>query len=173
MKTYHSFNEPLGMWFNLSDKSEKNDLKQERKKGRKNVLFFLLAHHFEDECASHCVSLPLFGKRIFLCARCTGLILGLFFLHVPFLLFPSLILPKFLKFSLFLISGLLMAVDWFLYKLEFIPSTSTRRFLTGISGGVSLSLLARIKSPFLLALGFGIVFTTLGLVMYVKLIKEG
>lgn len=66
-----------------------------------------------------------------------------------------------------------MAVDWFLYKLEFIPSTSTRRFLTGLSGGVSLSLLARIKSPFLLALGFGIVFITLGLVMYVKLIKEG
>lgn len=147
-------------------------MRQETKKRIKTFLFFLFAHHFREECESHCVSLPLFGKRIYLCARCTGLILGLLFLHSFFLLFRGLFLQDLLKFALFLLCGILMALDWFLYKLEVVPSTSLRRFLAGILGGVSLGFLSRVQSAFLLAIGFAIVFLTLGLVIYVKETRE-
>ena len=74
------------------------------------------------------------GKRMTICARCVGAIIG----HVvSFALFLTGHL-----FSLYIASFLIfiMLVDWSLQRFASIPSTNTRRLITGFAGGLGVGV---------------------------------
>lgn len=135
-------------------------------------LFYLLAHHVRSECASHCLalSIPFKRKTLYLCSRCTGLFLGVIFLHilsslwsVPFDGLQKLVLAVFL--------GLPTMIDWTLSKLDFLPSTSYRRFFTAFAAGNSITLIGTIEEGLYWYLGMAIIFTMLLLVYLIKIKK--
>ncbi len=74
------------------------------------------------------------GFQFFVCARCSGVILGQLIGIVTYIF----IKPSFLLSLLLLIP---MGIDWGLQYLTIITSTNLRRLITGILGGVGLTYL--------------------------------
>ena len=91
-------------------------------------LNYLGCHGIPERC------LVIRGKRMKICARCVGAIIG----HVisfALFLFGHLL-------SLYIASGLIviMLVDWSLQRFMGIPSTNLRRLLTGFVGGLGVGI---------------------------------
>lgn len=73
------------------------------------------------------------GKQFPVCARCTGVFLG------QLLAVILAILKKDIKkFSLIAILISIMGIDWGIQEVNIKESTNTRRFITGICGGLGV-----------------------------------
>lgn len=76
-------------------------------------------------------SISIGSKLLPLCARCTGIYLGI-------LLFPAIMFIEWIPLYVYLILGLPLIVDGLLQKRKGIQSTNPRRFLTGLFFGGTL-----------------------------------
>ena len=72
------------------------------------------------------------GYQVPICARCTGVFIG----QVTAILISILRIPLSFRTSFILIG--IMGFDWFIQTIGIKKSTNTRRFLTGICGGLGL-----------------------------------
>lgn len=71
------------------------------------------------------------GKQFPVCARCTGAFIGYFIGYVtfPFFRLPPLLCVLFCA---------IMFADWFVQRIDLLPSTNIRRLLTGTLCGMGL-----------------------------------
>lgn len=137
-----------------------------------SLVFYLFSHHSIEECPSHCISVPFpFQKKLYVCSRCTGVLLGtlfIIFLHY-YLAFPF---SDFIKFILAVSLGVTAASDWFLYKLKILSTTVGRRFLTGVMTGMGIFLAGMIHQPIFQYISFSIIFVILLLVFLLSVKKN-
>jgi uncharacterized membrane protein len=75
------------------------------------------------------------GMQFFLCARCTGLLIG----HL--IIAPPILLLNFNNLYLNIALILLMAIDGFIQYFGLLMSTNLRRFITGLGAGYGLTSL--------------------------------
>ena len=89
------------------------------------------------------ITLQVFNKKLRLCARCTGIVLGFIFLRLGTVLFSS-------SFALPATTGVILAfsfalpsiIDWLTSKLQLRHSNNTVRMLTGTFEGGGIGLLS-------------------------------
>jgi len=90
----------------------------------------LLVEHHPPWLRDRCLSLKLFNKRLYLCARCTGTVLGFATASIiSYMLSPYLVV--------FL--ALPAMIDWGTQKLCLRESSNRLRVLTGFSLGIALN----------------------------------
>ena len=96
----------------------------------------LLAHR-------HWITLSLFGKKLRLCARCTGIVLGFAVLKLTSTLFlGSFTLSPTSGLSLALLLALPSIIDWMTHRLNLRYSNNRVRFTTGFLEGSGVGLLS-------------------------------
>lgn len=96
----------------------------------------LLAHR-------HWITFQIFNKKLRLCARCTGIVLGFVSLRLgTVLLASSFVLPATTGVILAFSFALPSIVDWLTSKLQLRHSNNTVRMLTGIFEGGGIGLLS-------------------------------
>lgn len=91
----------------------------------------------------HWITLHIFNKKLRLCARCTGIVLGFIFLKLSMVLLAS-------SFALPATTGVVLAfsftlpsiIDWLTSKLQLRHSDNTVRMLTGVFEGWGIGLLS-------------------------------
>ncbi|MDH5791764.1 MAG: DUF2085 domain-containing protein, partial [Candidatus Bathyarchaeota archaeon] len=91
--------------------------------------FSLLIEHHPPWQRDRCLSLSLKGRRVYLCARCSGTVLGFVAGSIIVLGYPSL-------YSVVLLA-LPALIDWGTQKLCLRESTNMIRVLTGFSLGLA------------------------------------
>jgi uncharacterized membrane protein len=122
-----------------------------------HLLLFLLLSHHPPERLHRTIRMPLRGRNIYLCARCTGQLSGILSLLVAW--FLGFEFPAWLYLSLVAILPLPSAVDWVTQSCKLRESRNTIRVATGFLLGVTkgLLLLMLIKGLFyMLLLAFAI-----------------
>ena len=126
-----------------------------------HYLLFLLGSHHPKEKLHRTIRIGLGGKNVYLCSRCTGVVLGMatiFAANVFGLTFPiSLFLP------LISILPLMAVADWFTQSAKLRESKTWIRlssgFLLGNSEALSLLLLINgFYIQFLFALGIASIY---------------
>lgn len=91
----------------------------------------------------HWITLQIFNKKLRLCARCTGIVLGFISLRLgTVLLASSFVLPATTGVILAFSFALPSIVDWLTSKLQLRHSNNTVRMLTGIFEGGGIGLLS-------------------------------
>ena len=91
----------------------------------------------------HWITLRFFDKKLRLCARCTGIVLGFIFLRLGTVLFAlSFVLPATIGLILAFSFALPSILDWLTNKLKLRQSNNTVRMLTGILEGGGIGLLS-------------------------------
>ncbi|RLI51955.1 hypothetical protein DRO61_01050 [Candidatus Bathyarchaeota archaeon] len=99
----------------------------------------LLAHR-------HWFTIHAFGKKLRLCARCSGVVLGFIFfksLSTPlFMSFSSIVIPIKTGFILAIIFALPAVVDWMTQVVGLRESTNRLRIITGFLEGIGVLLLS-------------------------------
>lgn len=103
----------------------------------------LLAHR-------HWITLRFFDKKLRLCARCTGIVLGFVSLRVgTILLSLSIVIPSTIGFILAFLFALPSIIDWMTHNLKFRQSKNNLRMLTGFleGGGIGLLSLTNLSLP--------------------------
>ena len=76
------------------------------------------------------------GSFVFpICARCTGMVAGVFVFFICRYVGISYSLPVFLL----VVMVTPLSVDWFLQRFGILASTNTRRFITGLLFGLALA----------------------------------
>jgi len=100
------------------------------------TLFFMLAHHGRGQL-NRCLRVPLRGREVFLCARCTGILCG--FLAQLSLLFTVLVINPVLGNCLLLILPLPSVADWVTQRLGYRESVNPLRVSTGILLGTDFA----------------------------------
>jgi uncharacterized membrane protein len=91
----------------------------------------------------HWITLQVFDKKLRLCARCTGIVLGFVLLRLGTVLFAS-------SFALPTITGVILAfsfampsiIDWLTSKLQLRHTNNTVRMVTGVFEGGGIGLLS-------------------------------
>ncbi len=91
----------------------------------------------------HWITLQVSNKKLRLCARCTGIVLGFGLLRLVIVLFAS-------SFGLPAITGVILAffftlpsiIDWLTSKLQLRHTNNTVRMLTGLFEGGGIGLLS-------------------------------
>lgn len=134
-------------------------------------LFYFFSHHSIAECSSHCVAIPVKGKKVFLCSRCTGVFLGGIVLSI-LLSFWTFSLSELLKFIFSFFLGGMLVIEWFFYKYGISSSSAHRRLVSGWLGGMGIRMMATIQNIFLKSFAYGTAFFLLVIVYVVKLKKE-
>ena len=111
---------------------------------------YLLSH-------SHWITFNLNGKRIKICARCSGTVLGFIVSYVvlTFMKIPASLLVVYTGFFL----SLPAIIDWLTYKWKLRKTTNRLRFSTGIMVGTGVMLFSLIRLPLLMK--FSIFLTVL------------
>lgn len=130
----------------------------------KDILFMLLAHH-PRENLSHTIRIPIGKRAIYLCARCSAIYSALL---VSFLIFANFIdlrlLPTWSILIIALTVGTPVIIAWGKQTLTGRDNSNKTRILTGIGGGIGLTMLFYLPSPDreLMIVGiFGLVFLIL------------
>jgi len=111
-----------------------------------SILFFILAHH-DKQHLNRCLRFSFKNKEIFLCARCTSILIG-FLVHLTLLL-------TVLNFNVFIGSLLLFflplpsVTDWITQSLGYRESVNRIRVSTGLLLGSDWAyrLLRFLNSP--------------------------
>jgi uncharacterized membrane protein len=132
---------------------------------RPPVWFFILSHHSYGKL-SHTIRVRLCRKEAYLCARCTGIGMGMMvgllyanYLAYLFLQHPGLIVA-------FVFAA---AVDWLFQVFKLRNSTNPRRLVTGALVGHAylVGLIALARGWFGLLLYYALVFAAYGAILYV------
>lgn len=123
-------------------------------------------HRWEQLLAhSHWVTISVFGRQLHVCARCSGIVLGLlvFKISLLFLNFHNYSLPFLLGFPISLLLALPSMIDWITQKLGFRQSTNDVRLTAGFLEGLGVASLNLLNiTPFsrlliVAILGFAVV----------------
>jgi uncharacterized membrane protein len=131
---------------------------------RPPLWFFLLSHHSYSKL-SHTIQVSLGTKEVHLCARCTGIGVGMLvglsyvnYLAYGFLRYPALIVA-------FVLPAI---VDWLFQVFSVKNSTNPRRLVTGALVGQTylVGLIALVRGWFDLLLYYVLVFALLGVILY-------
>ncbi|MFX1512533.1 MAG: DUF2085 domain-containing protein [Promethearchaeota archaeon] len=133
----------------------------------RTIVHFLLSHH-DYSHLTRCISVSFYGKQVWICSRCLGLVGGYISTWILLLSFSIFhISISFSSFTLFTLIGflsLLAMIDWSFQTILQIESSNPRRLFTGIFLGVGLALSSKLPSKFLL-LGLGVALITLFLII--------
>jgi uncharacterized membrane protein len=126
-----------------------------------HLLLFLLLSHHPPEKLNRTIRLPFRGRNIYLCARCTGQLLGILSLLIAW--FLGFELPAWLYLPLIVVLPLSGVIDWVTQSCKLRESRNTIRVSTGFLLGVTkgLYLLMLVKGWFymlLLAIAIGGVY---------------
>lgn len=125
----------------------------------KPYLSLLLSHHKKDECGDRCFKVG----RIYLCKRCSSIVMGLivsmlFFASSEYIIFNN----PFISVPLSLIFVFPLGIDGGLDFLEIRSSTSKRRVMTGFMFGFGLVFIL-LYVPYLVRAVFGVFLTFIAL----------
>jgi uncharacterized membrane protein len=121
------------------------------KEDRRLLLFLLLSHHRPDQL-HRTIRLPLGGRNIYLCARCTGEYSAILILFIAW--FLGFEFPEWLYLPLISILPLPSAVDWVTQSCKLRESRNMIRVFTGFLLGITkgLFLLMLVKGLFYMLL---------------------
>jgi uncharacterized membrane protein len=121
------------------------------KEDRRLLLFLLLSHH-RPEQLHRTIRLPLRGRNIYLCARCTGEYSAILILFIAW--FLGFEFPAWLFLPLISILPLPSTVDWVTQSCKLRESRNTIRVFTGFLLGITkgLILLMLVKGMFYMLL---------------------
>ncbi|HVH15033.1 MAG TPA: DUF2085 domain-containing protein [Candidatus Angelobacter sp.] len=126
--------------------------------------FFMLSHHSYSKL-SHTIRINLGSRQVYLCARCTGIGVGMLvglsyvnYLAYGLLQYPALIVA-------FVLPAI---VDWLFQVFRFKNSTNPRRLVTGVLVGQTYlgGLIALARGWFDLLLYYALAFAVYALVLY-------
>jgi len=101
---------------------------------RWRLLFRMLCHGIEQRC------LTMFGVPMPICARCTGIYVGLFAGIIGFLIFP--IVEEGMMRTMMALAALPMAIDGLTQALGLRESTNSLRFVTGFVAAFAFGMWA-------------------------------
>lgn len=101
---------------------------------RWRLLFRMLCHGIEQRC------LTMFGAPMPICARCTGIYIGLFAGIIAFLIFP-MIEERVMRTTMYL-AALPMAIDGLTQALGLRESTNPLRLVTGFVAAFAFGMWA-------------------------------
>lgn len=137
----------------------------------RNFFFLLLAHHSRDNL-SHTIRISLGKRKIYLCARCTGIYTALI---ISLLLFAFVFniesLPVWGSCLLAYTFGLPVILSWSKQTITDRDNSNRTRISTGIGGGIGLALLFFLPTPLRELSLFGI-FGAIFLVLYFGKIRR-
>lgn len=140
------------------------------RKDIKKALLYLLSHHTEDHL-DRALCLNFFGKKLYICARCTGLTLG--FISGILLQAYSIITHFDENLSLFLAIGLALPamVDWWTQSVFGRESKNYIRVPTGYALGLGITFLRFSNLTWsIVAIVIFFIFAAIGL--YIRVIRE-
>ena len=132
---------------------------------RPPVWFFMLSHHPYSRL-SHTIRFGLGTKEVYLCARCTGIGIGM----AVGLLYVNYLAYGFLQYPGLIVAFVLPAtLDWLFQVFRFKNSTNPRRLVTGALVGQAylVGLVALARGWFVLLLYYALVFAAYGAILYV------
>ncbi len=103
---------------------------------KKSDVYWLRLMNYGKKLGCHQLeerSFYLFGYQFFVCARCTGVIIGE--------ILSVLLLIMGVKISIYysILFQIVMGIDWFIQYLNILQSTNIRRLVTGFFAGVGLT----------------------------------
>ena len=101
---------------------------------RWRLLFRMLCHGIEQRC------LTMFGVPMPICARCTGIYVGLFAGIIGFLIFP--IVEERMMRTMMALAALPMAIDGLTQAVGLRESTNSLRFVTGFVAAFAFGMWA-------------------------------
>jgi len=132
---------------------------------RPPVWFFILSHHSYSKL-SHTIRVRLGTKEVYLCARCTGIGMGMMvgLLYVNYLAYLFLQYPGLVVAFVFP-----AAVDWLFQVFRLRNSTNPRRLVTGALVGQAylVGLIALARGWFGLLLYYALAFAAYAAILYV------
>lgn len=132
---------------------------------RPTIWFFMLSHHSYGKL-SHTIRVSLRGREVYLCARCTGIGIGMAIglLYVNYLAYGFLQFP-----SLIVAFALPATMDWLLQVFRIRNSTNPRRLATGalIGQAYLVGLIALARGWFNLLSYYAVVFAAFAAILYV------
>jgi uncharacterized membrane protein len=132
---------------------------------RPPLRFFLLSHHSYNKI-SHTIQFRFGSRRVYLCARCTGIGVGL----VTGLFYVDYLANSFVKFpGLILVFGLPAIADWLFQVFRLKESTNPRRLLTGalVGNAYLVGIVAIARGWFGLLIFYGLAFAGISASLYV------
>lgn len=136
----------------------------------RKAILYLLSHHTEEHL-DRAICLKIFGRKIYFCARCTGLTLG--FISGALLQYFGFI--TYLDGNLSLLLAICLAlpamVDWWTQSFFGRESKNYIRVPTGYSLGIGITLL-RFSNWILTTIVVIIFFLVAGIGLYRKVIRE-
>ncbi|MHA1579974.1 MAG: DUF2085 domain-containing protein [Candidatus Freyarchaeota archaeon] len=136
----------------------------------KRVLLYLLSHHTEEHL-DRALCIKLFGRRLYICARCTGLTLG--FITGILMQAFSIITYLEVRISLLLVVCLALPamVDWWTQSVFGRESKNYIRVPTGYALGFGITLL-RFTEPVWTIVTVVIFFLFAVFAVYRRVIRE-
>ncbi|TMI28300.1 DUF2085 domain-containing protein [Candidatus Bathyarchaeota archaeon] len=131
---------------------------------RASLRFLLLAHH-SVKGLSHTIRINLLGRTLYVCARCTGVVLGFLLgtLYTNQLMMGVAARPYLL--AIFPIPA---ATDWLIQVHGLRESSNWRRVVTGVALGQSYlaGLVALLTGQFLLVIYAGLVWLMYAVILF-------
>ncbi len=125
----------------------------------------MLSHHSYSKL-SHTIHVSLGRKEVYLCARCTGIGVGM----AVGLLYVNYLADSFLQYPGLIVAFVLPAtMDWLFQVFRLKSSTNPRRIVTGALVGHAylVGLIALARGWFNLLLYYALVFAAYGAILYV------
>ena len=132
---------------------------------RPPVWFFILSHHPYSKL-SHTIRVSLGRKETYLCARCTGIVMGM----MVGLLYANYLAYGFLQYPGLIVAFVLPStVDWLFQVFKLRNSTNPRRLVTGALVGQAylVGLIALARGWVTLFLYYALVFAAYTAILYV------
>ena len=127
--------------------------------------FFILSHHSYGKL-SHTIRVGLGRRDVYLCARCTGIGVGM----AVGLFYVNYLADGFLRFPGLIVAFVLPAiVDWLFQVFRLRTSTNPRRLVTGALVGQAylVGLIALVRGWFALLSYYALAFAGFAVILYV------
>jgi len=132
---------------------------------RPPLRFLIFSHHSYSKI-SHTIQLSIGTRKVWLCARCTGILIGM----TTGLFYADYLAKGFVQMPILIAIFLLPAmIDWLLQVFSVRDSTNPRRIITGaLIGDVYLAgIIALANGWFALLFFYALAFAAIGAVLYV------
>ena len=145
--------------------------KPERAEGRLSFWFLILSHHSLAKL-SHTFRISVGSRNAFVCARCTGVVIGM----IVGLVYVNILAGWFFQYPILIfIFTMPAAVDWLLQVFRFRESTNSRRLLTGALIGQTylVGLIAMVRAWLPLLAYYAIIFAAYSAILYSIFRKTG
>ena len=140
-------------------------IRQRPTDSRPPLWFFMLSHHSYNKL-SHTIRISIGKREAYLCARCTGIGIGM----IIGLLYVNFLAYGFLQYPALIVAFVLPAtVDWLFQVFRFRNSTNPRRLVTGALVGQAylVGIIALARGWFDLLSYYALVFATYAIILYV------